>query len=67
MQVVLEQPLSITEISERLGRDPSTVKREVDLLVASALVGLCGGTGTFTRPRFSNEGLSAGLKSRPTI
>ncbi|MBE7567560.1 HTH domain-containing protein [Acidithiobacillus sp. HP-11] len=38
MQVVLERPLSITEISERLGRDRSAVKRDIDLLADSGLV-----------------------------
>lgn len=38
MRVVLEQPLSITEIAEKLGRDRSAVKRDVDLLAESGLL-----------------------------
>lgn len=38
LQIVLERPLSITEIAERIGRDRSAVKRDIDLLADSGLV-----------------------------
>ena len=38
MRVVLEQPRSITEVAECLGRDRSAVKRDVTLLAEMGLV-----------------------------